>query len=181
MLVHIRETRLQLVQGDLTRVAADAIVNAANSRLAGGSGVDGAIHAAGGLAIMAQTKAKYPQGCPTGQAVISTAGQLPAKYVIHTVGPIWQGGLHQEAALLAACYRNCLTIAVEHECRSIAFPAVSTGVYGYPLDQAAEVTLSTIAEFLDQHNQPVEVKIVLHSEGAYGAFARVLESMTGAV
>jgi O-acetyl-ADP-ribose deacetylase (regulator of RNase III) len=180
MQVQIGQTRLQLMQGDLTKVAVDAIVNAANTRLAGGAGVDGAIHRAGGPSIMADTKAKYPQGCPTGQAVISTAGDLPAKFVIHTVGPIWQGGLHQEAVMLAAAYRNSLKVAVEHECQSVAFPAISTGVYGYPQDQAAEVSLKTIVDFLDRENRPSEVKIVLFGDGIYGAFARVLEEMTGA-
>ncbi len=179
MLVHIRETQLQLLQGDLTTIEVNAIVNAANSRLAGGGGVDGAIHRVGGPEIMAETKAKYPQGCPTGQAVISTAGDLPAKYVIHTVGPVWQGGLHQEATLLAACYRNSLKVAVENDCRSIAFPAISTGVYGYPLDQAAEIALKTTIDFLDSENKPSDVKFVLFSGGAYGAFSRALEVMTG--
>lgn len=135
---------VELVQGDITQQQLDAIVNAANSRLAGGGGVDGAIHRRGGPAIMQETARRYPEGCPTGSAVISGAGNLPAKYVIHAVGPVWSGGGRGEAALLAGCYRRALELAVERGCSSIAFPAISTGAYGYPLDAAAEVALGTV-------------------------------------
>jgi O-acetyl-ADP-ribose deacetylase (regulator of RNase III) len=167
-----------LWQGDITRLKVDAIVNAANSRLAGGGGVDGAIHRRGGPEIMAETDAKYPGGCPTGSAVISGAGDLPAKHVIHAVGPIWRGGGKDEESLLAGAYRRCLELAVEHDCRSIAFPALSTGAYGYPIDQAARTSLATAIEFLNAHGRPALVRFVLFDAGAYGAFAAALEELT---
>ncbi len=132
MRVEINKTILELRQGDITLQQVDAIVNAANSRLAGGGGVDGAIHRRGGASIMAETDARYPQGCPTGSAVISGAGKLPAKYVIHAVGPVWSGGAHGEAELLAGAIRRSLELALEHDCRSIAFPALSTGAIATP-------------------------------------------------
>ena len=132
MRVHINGQTLELHQGDITAEQVDAIVNAANSRLAGGGGVDGAIHRRGGPAIMAETDAKYPDGCPTGSAVLSTAGNLPAKYVIHAVGPVWSGGHRGEAELLAGAYRRAFELAVAAGCRSIALPALSTGAYRYP-------------------------------------------------
>ncbi|MBM4090693.1 MAG: macro domain-containing protein, partial [Planctomycetes bacterium] len=144
----INGTTLELVAGDITTQSADAIVNAANQRLAGGGGVDGAIHAAGGPEIMAETRQRYPRGCPTGSAVISGAGRLTAKYVIHAVGPVWRGGSRDESQLLASAYRCCLELAVAHDCRSIAFPALSTGAYRYPMREAADVALNAVAEFL---------------------------------
>ena len=128
MRIEINAQTLELHQGDITLRKVDAIVNAANSRLAGGGGVDGAIHRRGGPAIMAETNEKFPDGCPTGSAVISTAGKLPAKWVIHAVGPVWSGGHRGEAELLAAAVRRCLELAVAHECRSIALPALSRGL-----------------------------------------------------
>ena len=178
MQVEINHQTLELHQGDITLEKVDAIVNAANSRLAGGGGVDGAIHRRGGPTIMAETDAKFPHGCPTGSAVISGAGNLPAKYVIHAVGPVWSGGHRGEADLLAGAYRRCLELAVEHDCRSIALPALSTGAYGYPIDQAARVALSTAVEFLKQHGRPELVRFVLFDAGAYGAFAAALEELT---
>ena len=169
---------LELQQGDITAQEVDAIVNAANSRLAGGGGVDGAIHRRGGPQIMSETDAKYPGGCPTGSAVISGAGKLPAKYVIHAVGPIWRGGGKDEETLLAGAYRRCLELAVEHDCRSVAFPALSTGAYGYPIDQAARVSLSTAIDFLNAHGCPELVRFVLFDAGAYGAFAAALGELT---
>ena len=171
--------RIELVQGDITEQNVDAVVNAANAQLAGGGGVDGAIHRAGGPVLMEQTRQRYPEGCPTGSAVVTDAGRLPARYVFHAVGPRWRGGLHGEENLLRSAYRRCLELAVEHECRSIAFPAISTGVYGYPLDLAAEAALQTVRDFLQEHQQPELVRFVLFSEGAYGAFARVLENLSG--
>jgi len=168
---------LELHQGDITHEQVEAIVNAANSSLAGGGGVDGAIHRCGGPAIMAETDAKYPQGCPTGSAVISTAGNLPAKYVIHAVGPVWAGGSRGEAELLAGAYRRSLELAVEHRCRSIAFPALSCGAYRYPRDQAARVSLSTAADFLREHGRPERVRFILFDAAAYGAFAAALEEL----
>ena len=132
---------IELVQGDITEQHVDAIVNAANVRLGGGAGVDGAIHRRGGPSIMAETRQRYPQGSPTGSAVISAAGNLPARYVIHAVGPIWHGGDSAEADLLASAHRRSLELAVENDCQSIAFPAISTGVYGYPKEAAARIAL----------------------------------------
>lgn len=169
---------VELVQGDITQQQLDAIVNAANSRLAGGGGVDGAIHRRGGPAIMQETARRYPEGCPTGSAVISGAGNLPAKYVIHAVGLVWSGGGRGEAALLAGCYRRALELAVERGCSSIAFPAISTGAYGYPLDAAAEVALGTVCEFLEMHGQPALVRFVLFGADAYEAFATALRRRT---
>src|SRR4051812_31371820 len=127
MIVQFGNCRLELAQGDITRQQVDAIVNAANTRLAGGGGVDGAIHRAAGPLIKEQTLQRYPDGCPTGDAVITDGGDLPAKYVIHAVGPVWHGGRSKESKVLAATYRRCLELAVEHDCRSIAFPSISTG------------------------------------------------------
>jgi len=166
---------LELVEGDVTLQEVDAIVNAANRHLAGGGGVDGAIHRRGGPSIMAETDQKYPDGCPTGSAVISGAGNLPAKYVIHAVGPVWQGGHRGEADLLAGAYRRCLELAVEHHCQSIAFPSLSTGAYGYPIDQAARVAITTALEFLKKHGKPELVRFVLFGAGAYTAFSAALE------
>ena len=169
---------LELHQGDLSLEEADAIVNAANHRLAGGGGVDGAIHRRGGPAIMAETDAKYPEGCPTGSAVISMAGNLKARYVIHAVGPVWRGGQKGEAELLAGAYHRALELAVEHDCHSIALPALSTGAYGYPMDLAARVALRMAIDFLDRHGKPQRVRFVLFDAGAYGAFAAALEELT---
>ncbi len=178
MQVQFRGQTLELLQGDITQQQVDAIVNAANSRLAGGGGVDGAIHRRGGPEIMADTDARYPDGCPTGSAVISVAGRLPVKCVIHAVGPVWSGGQRGEASLLEGAYRRCLELAVENGCRSIAFPALSTGAYRYPMDQAARIALSTAIDFLRQHGQPDLIRFVLFDGGAYGAFAAALEGLS---
>ena len=178
MLVEFGDCRVQLVQGDITREQVDAIVNAANSALAGGGGVDGAIHAAAGPTLMEETRALYPDGCPTGGAVSTTAGRLDAKYVFHAVGPIWGGGGKDEPEQLASAYRTCLQLAQQHNCESVAFPAISTGVYGYPMDKAAETALGVVRDFVTEHQLPKLVKFVLFGEGAFGAFSRVLESMT---
>ncbi len=177
MRVQINGQTLELHQGDITAERVDAIVNAANSRLAGGGGVDGAIHRRGGAAIMADTAAKYPDGCPTGSAVISTAGNLPAKHVIHAVGPVWSGGHRGEAELLAGAYRRALELAMAAGCRSIALPALSTGAYRYPMDQAARIALATAIDFLRRHGRPELVRFVLFDAGAYGAFAAALEEL----
>lgn len=138
------------MQGDITTMAVDAIVNAANSGLLGGGGVDGAIHRAGGPQILEACKAIVARqgGCKTGDAVITTAGRLPSKYVIHTVGPIWEGGTGNEALLLASCYTQSLQLAFTHQCQSVAFPAISTGIYGYPKKEAAQIAASTVHGFL---------------------------------
>lgn len=177
MQVTVCGATLELRQGDITFEPLDAIVNAANSQLAGGGGVDGAIHRRGGPEIMRDTDARYPQGCPTGSAVISTAGKLPAKFVIHAVGPVWSGGQRGEPELLAGACRRSLELALEHGCRSIALPALSTGAYRYPMDQAAGVALSTAIDFLKQHGQPELVRFVLFDAAAYGAFATALAEL----
>lgn len=145
--------RIELVQGDITQLPVDAVVNAANSSLLGGGGVDGAIHRAGGPAILEACRAiRAQQGkCPVGEAVITTAGQLPAQYVIHTVGPVWQGGGSNEPALLGNCYRNSLKLAEAYGLASVAFPNISTGVYGYPKDKAAEVALQAVKAYEAAH------------------------------
>ena len=176
MRVNICGCTLQLLQGNITEQSVDAIVNAANSDLAGGGGVDGAIHAAGGPEIMNDTDVRFPDGCPTGSAVASVAGHLSAKFVFHAVGPVWQGGRKGEPELLASAYRKCLKLAVENNCETIAFPAISTGVYGYPIDLAANVSLKTCIDFQKWHKTPKELRFVLFSEGIYGAFARSLEA-----
>jgi len=175
--MQIGSCALELVTGDITQQATDAIVNAANSRLAGGGGVDGAIHRGGGPSIMAETRQKYPQGCPTGDAVLTGAGHLPARYVIHTVGPIWSGGQQGEASLLASAYRRSLEVAVGHDCQSVAFPSLSTGAYGYPVEQAAQTALQTVLTFLREHNQPELVRFVLFDTVTQETFAAVLNTL----
>lgn len=154
--------------GDITREAVDAIVNAANSGLMGGGGVDGAIHRAGGPAIleacMRIRETEYPDGLPTGRAVITTGGALAAKHVIHTVGPMYGHHGGEEARLLAACYRNSIVLAARNDLETLAFPAISTGVYGYPKDEAAQVSLAAIAAALEEHRTIREVRLVFFSE-----------------
>jgi len=169
-------TTIELHQGDITRLEVDAIVNAANSELAGGGGVDGSIHQAAGPALMEETSTRYPDGCPTGSAVATGAGRLNAKYVFHAVGPVWEGGQKNEEPLLRSAVARCLELAQEHECDSIAFPAISTGVYSYPLDLAAETMLDEIIARVAELERPSHVIVVLFGEGAFGQFARVLES-----
>ncbi len=158
------DDRVQVVVGDITKQDVEAIVNAANSSLLGGGGVDGAIHRAGGPEILEECReirsTRFPEGLPTGEAVITTGGKLSALYVIHTVGPIFGEHRGKEAELLANCYHNSLTLAVEKNLTSVAFPAISTGVYGYPLDQAAEVSSRTIENFLATDRQLKEVRLV---------------------
>jgi O-acetyl-ADP-ribose deacetylase (regulator of RNase III) len=178
MLVQFGDCKIELVQGDITQQRVDAIVNAANSDLAGGGGVDGAIHRAAGPTVMNETDTLYPEGCPTGSAVATTAGRLEAKYVFHAVGPIWTGGTSGEPEQLASAYQRCLELAGEHDCQSIAFPAISTGVYMFPQDRAAQISLTVTRDFLIAHSSPALARFVLFSAGAFGAFARVLESMT---
>lgn len=178
MEVIVNGQQIQLHQGDITLEEVDAIVNAANSSLAGGGGVDGAIHRRGGPTIMAETDQRYPDGCPTGSAVITGGGTLTARHVIHAVGPIWGGGSRGEAQLLAGAYRRCLELAVEHNCQSIAFPSLSTGAYRYPVDQASRVALKTVIDFLTEHGRPGLVRFVLFDAGTYGAYAAALEELT---
>jgi O-acetyl-ADP-ribose deacetylase len=178
MKTRINGQTLELCQGDITLQAVDAIVNAANSRLAGGGGVDGAIHRRGGPGILRETGEKYPGGCPTGSAVITGAGDLPSRYVIHAVGPVWSGGGRGEAELLAEAYRRSLELAVENDCQSVAFPALSAGAYRYPVDLAARAGLSTAIGYLKEHGRPALVRFVLFDAGTYGAFAAAIEELT---
>jgi len=168
---------LKLVVGDITLVTADAIVNAANSALAGGGGVDGAIHRAGGPSIMQDLDRIRGTrgGCATGSAVVTGAGRLSARFVFHAVGPVYRGGKHGEAELLASCYRTCLTLAEEHAVPTIAFPSISTGVYGYPVGEAARIALREVTQHLQQETtRLIEVKFVLFSEADYQVYASCL-------
>jgi O-acetyl-ADP-ribose deacetylase (regulator of RNase III) len=176
--------KLTLLEGDITRVAADAIVNAANSALAGGGGVDGAIHRAGGPPIMRELDAIRMQvgGCPTGSAVATGAGNLPAKYVFHAVGPVYRGGRHGESELLASCYRRCLELAEERQAATISFPAISTGIYGYPLEEAAAIALREVTAHLNREQVHVQHAIfVLFGRAAYEAYAKALANFVGRV
>ena len=164
--------RIALVQGDITKQAVDAIVNAANESLLGGGGVDGAIHRAGGPAILGESRRLG--GCETGDAKPTTAGDLPARYVIHTVGPVWQGGAANEAELLASCHRRSLEVAAELGCRTVAFPAISTGIFGYPVELAAEVALETTRAELERHPGIEGIMFVLFSDDHFQAFSRNL-------
>ncbi|HJS70314.1 MAG TPA: O-acetyl-ADP-ribose deacetylase [Gaiellaceae bacterium] len=167
--------RIACVQADIIREQVDAIVNAANSSLLGGGGVDGAIHRAGGPAILAECRRLG--GCETGEAKATGAGNLPARHVIHTVGPVWRGGDFGEADLLAACHRNSLALADELGCRSVSFPAISTGVFGYPLEQAAPVALEAIAGALPGLPRIGSVRVCLFDAAALGVYAGVLEAL----
>lgn len=168
--------RVLIKVGDITKEKVDAIVNAANGTLMGGGGVDGAIHRAGGAEILAACKeirrAQYPDGLPTGQAVITIGGKLPAKHVIHTVGPVYGRGGADKAELLASCYSNSLRLAVEHGLKSIAFPAISTGVYGYPLDEAAAVSSRAIEQILSVEKSLKEVRLVFFAAGDAAVFLK---------
>jgi len=164
----INQTVFFLEEGDITRQETEAIVNAANSRLAGGGGVDGAIHRAGGPTIM--DECRRIGHCPTGQAVITTGGNLKAKYVIHTVGPIYQGGSRGEALLLAGAYRESLKLAQQKGIRSVAFPSLSTGAYGYPLQEAARITVKTVADYIRENRGFDRVGVVLFGKQAYEAY-----------
>lgn len=170
---------IQAIKGDITKLQVDAIVNAANSGLLGGGGVDGAIHRAGGPAILEECKKIVAQqgGCPTGEAVITTAGNLPAKYVIHTVGPVWQGGRDGEAALLASCYTKSLGLAIDNGCRSIAFPNISTGVYGYPKPAAAQVAVQAIHQFLQTLKGFEKVLLVCFDEENFNLIQAELDKL----
>ncbi len=169
--------RLRLEIGDITRLRIDAMANAANSALAGGGGVDGAIHRAGGPAIMQELDKIRAEagGCPTGSAVVTGAGKLPAKFVFHAVGPVYRDGKHGEPELLASCYRKCLELAEEHGARTVSFPSISTGVYAYPVGAAAEIALREIMTHLNAGGNVEEVVMVLFDKRSYDAFAGVLQ------
>jgi len=167
---------LRIEEGDITRVKADAIVNAANAALAGGGGVDGAIHRAAGPSVMdelAEIRKKIGR-CETGRAVVTGAGKLSASYIFHAVGPVYRGGAEGEPGLLASCYRACLDLAAERDLTTIAFPAISTGIYGYPIDEAAAIAIREIRAFLNQPSSLAEVRIVLFGQAALRSFETAL-------
>lgn len=166
---------MEIIRGDITRLQVDAVVNAANSSLLGGGGVDGAIHRAAGPKLLEECKTLG--GCPTGEAKLTAGYNLPAKHVIHTVGPVWHGGHKNEAELLGNCYRNSLQLAADHRLRIIAFPAISTGVYGYPFDQAARISLLTTGDFLQRHDLPQQVTFVLFSHKDFKRFTEIFDGL----
>ena len=182
MKTQIQQTNLEMIQGDITKAEVDAIVNAANSQLIGGGGVDGAIRRAGGDEIeqaCAEIR-KREGGCPTGKAVITTGGNLPAKYVIHTAGPVWEGGNSGEAELLASCYQESLRLAVENDIQSIAFPAISTGIYGYPTEKAAIVALTAVKELvLQSQSVPTTIQFILFDETTHTCYLDALRNVFG--
>ncbi|MCS6858909.1 MAG: O-acetyl-ADP-ribose deacetylase [Abditibacteriales bacterium] len=175
MKVTIHNATLELVEGDITQQDTDAIVNAANRSLLGGGGVDGAIHRAGGPKILEECR--QLGGCETGDAKITTGGNLKARYVIHAVGPVYRGS-PRDAELLASCHRRSLEVASENHCRSVAFPAISTGAYGYPLHEAAPIALRTVMDYLRSHDDITLVRFVLFGRAAYEAFAQALRDLT---
>ena len=175
MQIPIGPSILEIVQGDITLQDTEAIVNAANARLVCGGGVDGAIHRAGGPAIMAACR--KIGGCPTGHAVLTTGGALKAKYVIHAVGPVYRGGGRGEAALLKSAYLSCLKIASEKGIKSIAFPSISTGVYGYPLPEGSQIALATCRNYLSGHPEIERIRFVLFGETNYRAYEKALKAI----
>jgi len=173
--VQIGTSRLELVEGDITRQDTEAIVNAANTSLLGGGGVDGAIHRAGGPQILEECK--KIGGCQTGEARITTGGRLRARWVIHTVGPVYRDGRHREPELLAGAYRNSLRLASERGIKSVAFPSISTGAYGYPMPDAARIALRTAIEYLQDHPEIQLVRFVLFGQAALQTYEEALESL----
>jgi O-acetyl-ADP-ribose deacetylase len=170
-----RSIGMNVVTGDITVLAVDAIVNAANSSLLGGGGVDGAIHRAAGRKLLEECRTLG--GCPAGEAKITAGYNLPAKYVIHTVGPVWHGGSRNERELLAGCYRSSLRLAVEHDCRSIAFPCISTGVYRFPKDVAAEIAVNTCRKFREEHPASPEITFCCFSDEDYRLYTKLLDGL----
>ncbi len=182
IVIQLGHSRLQLLKGDITTLAVDAIVNAANSQLAGGGGVDGAIHRAGGPQLMAELDAIRARigRCETGNAVVTSAGELPAKYVFHAVGPVYRNGKQGEPDLLASCYRVCLDLAAERDLKSISFPSISTGVYGYPVDEAAEIAVRTVAAWLLDHRGSIRtVKLVQFSDFDHQVYRKHANAVRG--
>jgi O-acetyl-ADP-ribose deacetylase len=168
--------RLAVVEGDITRQAAEAIVNAANTSLLGGGGVDGAIHRAAGPELLAECRTL--DGCPTGEARITRGYHLPAKWVIHTVGPVWQGGGRGEDNLLAACYRSSLALVRQHGIRTVAFPSISTGAYGFPMERATRIAVAEIRAFLERDDQVEQVLLVCFGRSAFDLHQRVVAELT---
>jgi len=166
-------SRIKIVRGDITRQEVDAIVNAANTTLLGGGGVDGAIHRGAGPGLL--DECRKLNGCATGEAKITRGYHLPAKWVIHTVGPVWRGGAHREDELLARCYRNSLSLAQQHAARTVAFPSISTGAYGFPLDRASTIALREISGFLQTNSIPENVVVVCFDPDTFGHYIRALE------
>ncbi len=178
MRVFVNDAVLELVQGDITFERTDAVVNAANSALSGGGGVDGAIHRAGGPTIMQEIRAKYPDGCPRGEARITTAGELPSRYVIHAVGPVWNDfRAMQSDELLAQAYTASLHLVSNHQLRSVAFPSISTGAYAFPLKRAAPIALETVVQYLEQHPQIELVRFVLFDIDTFDAYREALKDL----
>ncbi|MGB9756591.1 MAG: O-acetyl-ADP-ribose deacetylase [Candidatus Bathyarchaeales archaeon] len=177
----VGKAKILLIQGDITEIDADAIVNAANPSLMGGGGVDGAIHRKGGPKILEECKriraAEYPDGLPTGKAVITSGGNLKTKYVIHTVGPVWRGGSSGEPELLAEAYRNSLKLAVSKGLKTIAFPAISTGAYGYPIEKASKIAIFTVKEFLEKEDNLDKVVFVLFSKSDFEIYRKAAEGI----
>ncbi len=167
--------KIEIVKGDITRIQVDAIVNAANSSLLGGGGVDGAIHRAAGKELLHECRLLH--GCKTGEAKITKGYNLPAKFIIHTVGPVWNGGTHNEPELLKQCYSNSLALAVKNNCTSIAFPAISTGIYRYPFEQATEIAIKTTIGFLKQNNFPGKVIFVCFGEEMFNIYRKTLDEI----
>ena len=165
--------KIELIQDDITKLEVDAIVNAANKSLLGGGGVDGAIHSAAGSELLEECKTL--NGCETGEAKITKGYRLPSKFVIHTVGPVWHGGQSNESELLTNCYKNSLKLALENNIKTIAFPNISTGVYGFPKDKAAEIAIKTVTNFLNQHNQIEKVYFVCFDNENYSLYKELLK------
>lgn len=173
----IAKTRLTLVQGDITTQRVDAIVNAANAALSGGGGVDGAIHRAAGPSVLAECRA-ISGGCPTGRAVATGAGNLPAKRIVHTVGPVWTGGNQSEPELLASAYSQSLRVAMAEGCRTVAFPAISTGVYRFPIERATEIAVSTTLSLLKEYPDSFdEIRFVVYSDPDRKVYERILSKV----
>jgi O-acetyl-ADP-ribose deacetylase (regulator of RNase III) len=170
--ITIGRKTLKLDLGDITRVRTDAIVNAANTELSGGGGVDGAIHRAAGPTLMAECRRH--KGCPTGTAVMTPAGNLPVNFLIHTAGPIWSGGQEGEAELLASCYESCLELAQQKSISSLAFPSISTGSYGYPVELAGQIALNTVKTHLEGNTVIEEVVFILHDENTFLLYQKIL-------
>lgn len=171
------DAKIRIERGDITRIPVDAMVNAANSALAGGGGVDGAIHRAGGPSLMQELDGirEREGGCPTGSAVVTGAGKLPARFVFHAVGPVYRDGKHGEPDLLAGCYRKCLQLAVENGARTVSFPSISTGVYGYPVEPAAEIAVREVRSFLGANPSLDQVIFVAFDPAAERVYRRLLE------
>lgn len=170
---HVGDAEVELLKGDITRIPVDAIVNAANGSLAGGGGVDGAIHRAGGPAIIRELDQIRQQigGCDTGSAVVTSAGRLPARFVIHAVGPVYRGGKHGEPELLGSCYSTALQLAAERDVRSVSFPSISTGIYGYPVSDAAAVAIQSITTWLTTHQSSIKsVKLIQFSDADHEVY-----------